>query len=109
MPVGFVELRRAEDCKPSALVSERVLRIGYNRPLMSLKGQSLHLPIFVMSASTPLATVERAIQNRRFVPKATSLGNRHATNELSQQKLHGGELDVLKSSFCAGTNLLLQE
>src|SRR5271154_684577 len=30
---------------------------------------SLHLPIFVMSASTPLATLERTFQNRRFVPK----------------------------------------
>src|SRR5271166_5230927 len=35
---------------------------------MSESGQSLHLPIFVMSASTPLATVERTFQNRRFVP-----------------------------------------
>ena len=30
--------------------------------------QSLQLPIFVMSASTPLATVERTFQNRLFVP-----------------------------------------
>jgi len=28
------------------------------------EGQSLHLPIFVMSASTPLATVERTFQSR---------------------------------------------
>ena len=31
-------------------------------------GHSLHLLIFVMSASTPLATVKRTFQNQRFVP-----------------------------------------
>jgi hypothetical protein len=42
---------------------------------MSRLGQSLHLPIFAMSASIPLAAAERAFQNRRFVPKSEVAGS----------------------------------